>query len=161
MEALCRGVLQNRAIRSQSANKRSNSLGPQQKERTNANSLFDPDADDDDADDDDAADDADDDADNDDADDAADDDDADDDDADDDADDDDADDVDDDDADDDNADDDAVDDDDERAFRKIPQLNAIPSTVNTVYLSKSHAKLKQNCDPVVGVLGPSPVFVQP
>ena len=49
MEALCSGVLQNRAIR-RSANKRSNSLGPQQKERTTANSLFDPDNNDDEGD---------------------------------------------------------------------------------------------------------------
>ena len=47
LEALCSDVLQNRVIRSQSANKWSNSLGSQQKERTNANSLFDPDDDDD------------------------------------------------------------------------------------------------------------------
>ena len=46
--------------------------------------------------------------------------------------------------------------DDTRAIRKIPQRNAIPTTVNTVYLFKSHAKLKQKCDPVMGALGPNP-----
>ena len=37
----------------------------------------------------------------------------------------------------------------------IPQRTAIPTIVNTVDLFKSHAKLKQNCDPVLGALGPS------
>ena len=39
-------------------------------------------------------------------------------------------------------------------FRKSPQRNAIPTTVLTVYLFKSHAKLQQNCDPVLGALDP-------
>ena len=34
---------------------------------------------------------------------------------------------------------------------QIPQCNAIPIT----------CKLKQNCGPVLGALGPSPIFVQP
>ena len=36
----------------------------------------------------------------------------------------------------------------------IPQRTAISTAVNTVYLFKSHAKLKQYCDPVLGALGP-------
>ena len=44
------------------------------------------------------------------------------------------------------------DDDDTRASRKIPQRNAIP---------RSHAKLKQNCDPVLGAFGPSPALSNP
>ena len=48
-----------------------------------------------------------------------------------------------------------ADDDDTMAFKKIPQRNATPTTVNTVQLFKSHASLKQNCDPVLGALGPA------
>ena len=53
------------------------------------------------------------------------------------------------------------DDDDTRACRKISQRNAIPATVNTVCLFESRAKLKQNCDPVTGALGPNPALSNP
>ena len=43
---------------------------------------------------------------------------------------------------------------------QVPQRNAIPTTVNLWLSVQPHAKIKQNHGPVLGALGPSPIFVQ-
>ena len=47
---------------------------------------------------------------------------------------------------------------------QVPQRNEIPTTVKLWLSVQSHAKLKQNCDPVLGARGPSPAcrtLIQP
>ena len=54
------------------------------------------------------------------------------------------------------------DDDDTRAFKRVLQHDAIPTTdTSSALLFNTHTELKQSCDAVMGALGPNPALSNP